>query len=216
MAENVAPLAYRDDHLVALLGRRAGPGEGSAPRRLLRTAVDLFAERGFQATTTRDICRRAGAGEAAVYDHFSSKEEMLYLVVEAAHVDGLRRLEEARAGGASPDDRLAALTEAFVSFHAEWPTATSVANLELRSLAPGHRKEIESLRARIEDLFRRALRRGLDEGAFDVPDVATAVFAILSIGIGVSRWFRPGRRLSPAEVGQLHAELVLRMVGRRR
>ena len=49
---------------------------------ILRAALELFTEKGIHATTTKDIARRAGVSEGALYRHFSSKQELaedLYL-----------------------------------------------------------------------------------------------------------------------------------------
>jgi AcrR family transcriptional regulator len=49
---------------------------------ILRAALELFTEKGIHATTTKDIARRAGVSEGALYRHFQSKQELaedLYL-----------------------------------------------------------------------------------------------------------------------------------------
>ncbi len=49
---------------------------------ILRAALELFTEKGIHATTTKDIAKRAGVSEGALYRHFASKQELaedLYL-----------------------------------------------------------------------------------------------------------------------------------------
>jgi AcrR family transcriptional regulator len=43
---------------------------------ILRAALNLFTEKGIHATTTKDIAKRAGVSEGALYRHFSSKQEL--------------------------------------------------------------------------------------------------------------------------------------------
>lgn len=43
---------------------------------LLQTAVDLFSQRGFKGTTTKEIAKAAGVSEAMVFRHFASKDEL--------------------------------------------------------------------------------------------------------------------------------------------
>lgn len=50
---------------------------GDTRERLLEAAMELFAERGFTATSIRSICRAVAITPAAFYSHFSSKEEVL-------------------------------------------------------------------------------------------------------------------------------------------
>jgi AcrR family transcriptional regulator len=52
--------------------------------RIMREATALFAERGFQATTIRDIAQKAGVNIAAVNYHFRSKDELYAVVMETA------------------------------------------------------------------------------------------------------------------------------------
>ena len=65
-----------------LLGRRAADNR-AAPRRkrklptgLVRSAIDLFVEKGVDGTTIREIAERAGVSEGALYRHYASKEEL--------------------------------------------------------------------------------------------------------------------------------------------
>ena len=56
----------------------------AGPRRILLAAATAFAERGFHATTTRDIAAQAGLSSAALYFYFRSKEEVLYQIAASA------------------------------------------------------------------------------------------------------------------------------------
>ena len=57
----------------------------AAVDRLLEAAVEAFADKGFHATTTRDIAARVGLSPAGVYVHFASKEELLYELSLVGH-----------------------------------------------------------------------------------------------------------------------------------
>ena len=69
---------------------RTGPGrppKGEAgPTRvlLLDAALELFAERGFAATTVRQIARKVGVTDAAIYFHFSGKQAILDALMDEA------------------------------------------------------------------------------------------------------------------------------------
>jgi AcrR family transcriptional regulator len=51
-------------------------------QRILDTALDLFIERGYDKTSLREIAERVGVTKAALYYHFSSKEEIIRTLVE--------------------------------------------------------------------------------------------------------------------------------------
>ena len=70
----------------------ARSSRGDATReRLLATAIELFAERGYAATPISEICRRADAVRTSLYHHFGSKEGLLGAAIERV---GLSWIEE--------------------------------------------------------------------------------------------------------------------------
>lgn len=64
-------------------------------QQILDASLSLFSHRGFARTTVRDIARKAGITDAAIYYHFDSKRELLAaLVEERGFLAGLHELEE--------------------------------------------------------------------------------------------------------------------------
>ncbi|MEO7658198.1 MAG: TetR/AcrR family transcriptional regulator, partial [Pyrinomonadaceae bacterium] len=59
---------------------------------ILQTAVELFSQRGFKGTTTKEIARMAGVSEAMVFRHFASKDELYGAILhnKGCH-DGVNR-----------------------------------------------------------------------------------------------------------------------------
>ncbi|MFI6860551.1 TetR/AcrR family transcriptional regulator [Streptomyces sp. NPDC050421] len=183
-----------------------------AARRLLVAAVDAFAERGYHATTTRDIAGRAGMSPAALYIHFKTKEELLHRISRIGHDRALTLLESAADGEGTATERLAGAVRAFVRWHAERHTTARVVQYELDALAEEHRTEIVELRRRSDAAVRRIIGEGVAAGEFDVADVPGTALAVLSLCIDVARWFNAQGSRTPDEVGELYAGLVLRMV----
>ncbi|MET9961174.1 TetR/AcrR family transcriptional regulator [Streptomyces sp. NPDC006326] len=184
-----------------------------AARRLLVAAVEAFAERGYHATTTRDIAGRAGMSPAALYIHYKTKEELLHRISRIGHDKALDILESAASGPGSAAERLDAAVRSFVRWHAAHHTTARVVQYELDALAPEHRLEIVALRRQSDAAVRRILAEGVAAREFDVPDVPGTTLAVLSLCIDVARWFSVDGRRTPDEVGALYADLVLRMVG---
>ncbi|MFE6665439.1 TetR/AcrR family transcriptional regulator [Streptomyces sp. NPDC057697] len=187
-----------------------------AARRLLVAAVDAFAERGYHATTTRDIAGRAGMSPAALYIHYKTKEELLHRISRIGHDRALFVLEAAADGGGTAAERLAEAVRSFVRWHAERHTTARVVQYELDALGEEHRTEIVELRRRSDAVVRRIIGEGVRAGEFDVPDVPGTTLAVLSLCIDVARWFNAQGSRTPDEVGELYADLVLRMVAAER
>ena len=59
---------------------------------ILRTAVDLFSQKGFKGTTTKEIAKAAGVSEAIIYRHFATKDELYGAILHSKSCqDGLHR-----------------------------------------------------------------------------------------------------------------------------
>ncbi|WP_282693741.1 TetR/AcrR family transcriptional regulator [Streptomyces sp. CC208A] len=186
-----------------------------AARRLLVAAVEAFAERGYHATTTRDIAGRAGMSPAALYIHYKTKEELLHRISRIGHDKALEILRAAETREGSAADRLADAVRSFVRWHAEHHTTARVVQYELDALGPEHRTEIVELRRETDATVRRIIEEGVATGEFAVEDPPGTTVAVLSLCIDVARWFNPRGRRTPDGVGALYADLVLRMVGHR-
>ncbi|MEV8596672.1 TetR/AcrR family transcriptional regulator [Streptomyces sp. NPDC052013] len=184
-----------------------------AARRLLLAAVEAFAERGYHATTTRDIAGRAGMSPAALYIHYKTKEELLHRISRIGHEKALDILRTAARGEGSPTERLADAVSSFVRWHAGGRTTARVVQYELDSLGPEARAEIVGLRRQVNAEVRGIIEEGVRSGEFDVLDVHGTTLAVLSLCIDVARWFNVNGPRTPEEVGALYADLVLRMVG---
>ncbi len=65
-----------------------------AARRILRTAAELIAVRGYSATSTRDIAAAVGVAQPAIYKHFSAKDDILSALVRLGLEDPLARADE--------------------------------------------------------------------------------------------------------------------------
>ncbi|MEU8488379.1 MULTISPECIES: TetR/AcrR family transcriptional regulator [unclassified Streptomyces] len=184
-----------------------------AARRLLIAAVEAFAERGYHATTTRDIASRAGMSPAALYIHYRTKEDLLLRISRIGHEKALEILKEAAAEEGTASERLSEAVRSFVRWHAARHLTARVVQYELDSLGEEHRPEIVALRRESDATVREIINDGVKAGEFDVPDVPGTTLAVLSLCIDVARWFNTEGRRTPDEVGALYADLVLRMVG---
>jgi AcrR family transcriptional regulator len=183
----------------------------AAARRLLTGAIDAFAERGFQATTTRDIASRAGMSPAALYVHYPSKERLLFEISLYGHRAALEILTAAN-DGPSPSQRLRGMVSAFTAWHAEHHTIARVVQYELAALSPEHFAEVATIRRAISTLIEKVLADGVSDGSFAVDDLPGTTLAVLSLSIDVARWYDPARRPAPEALGTLYADLALRMV----
>ena len=180
--------------------------------RLLAAAAGAFADKGFHATTTRDIASRAGLSPAGVYVHFASKEELLHALSRDGHRTALAIVTQAAGTPQSSPDRLASVMRAFAAWHAEHHEVASVVQYEFPHLTPAHRDEVLRLRKQIDATVRDLLTRGLQDGVMVVDDVHDTALALMSMCIDVARWYSPSISRTPAQIGDTYAALGLRLV----
>lgn len=184
-----------------------------AGRGLLTSAVRCFAANGYHATTTRDITAGVGLSPAALYVHFPSKEVVLFEIIRAGHERALAYVQgpsiDAAVGAA---DRLRRIVSRYTAWHARHHVAARVSQYELSGLTAEHYGEIIRLRHLTNEVFRKPVERGIDEGAFEPVDVNRVVRAVLSLSIDLVRWYRLDGSDSPEHLGDFYAGLALKMV----
>lgn len=177
---------------------------------LLSSAVLCFADKGFHATTTRDITTKIGVSPGALYVHFDSKEEVLFHIHRTGHT---RVLADLRC--LSPDDEpsayLRSVVATFVSWHARHHTIGRICQYELAPLVPAHYSEILALRGEINTIFRDAVQRRLSASRVSDHDVNRTARALLSLGVDLVRWYRLDGPDSPARLGEFYADLAVAM-----
>ncbi len=80
--------------------------------RILRAAVSVFAQRGYDGASLREVAEAAGVTKPTVYNHFGSKATLYEETIRWMHERVIRRLEQAVAGHTSAYDRLLSIMQA--------------------------------------------------------------------------------------------------------
>jgi AcrR family transcriptional regulator len=99
-----------------LKGRRATQKE-AAKKRIVTAALDLFQSKGFEATTTKQIAKRARLAEGTIFNYFETKEDIAlhFMELEVDHAITAVRANP-RLRKAPLEEKLFALVEAQLEF----------------------------------------------------------------------------------------------------
>jgi AcrR family transcriptional regulator len=189
------------------------PRAASTRARLLSAAAKAFAEKGFAATTTRDISLASGLSPAALYVHHKSKEELLYLISRSGHEETLRLIRAATNVSDDPSKRLRRLVYDFVLYHAREHVTARITNYEMGSLTPDHQAEIKKIRRKIDHEIQQVISAGIDAHQFRTSDPRMTAVALQSLGIDVARWFREHGPWTPEHIAERYADMALHLVG---
>ncbi|MGB3866972.1 MAG: TetR/AcrR family transcriptional regulator [Xanthobacteraceae bacterium] len=186
--------------------------KGNSVRKLLIAAIESFASKGFHGTTTRDIARAADMSPAALYVHFSSKQELLFkltLAMATAMLDDLRR---AAASEIDPARQLRALVSSYARCNARMHTAVHAATYEFDVLSPDQQRAIVAIRRHVNQVFIDCLLAGRACGQFDFKDEKVVRLSVMSLCVSIAAWFSPAGPLLPEELGDQYGDMIIRMI----
>ena len=102
--------------------------------RLLEAAKALFAERGYEATSTSTICRLAGTSESQLVKHFGSKQGILEAIFEYTWEQINPALRLATESVSSPREKFKLIVEMVLNFLAKDPQIRTLFLLEARRI----------------------------------------------------------------------------------
>ncbi|HET6509708.1 MAG TPA: TetR/AcrR family transcriptional regulator [Baekduia sp.] len=181
----------------------------STEERIREVATRLFYERGYHATSMRDIAGGVGVKAGSLYNHFPGKQDILFRIcfdTAQALADGLTGRMPA---GAGPEQRLRALVRWHVEFHAKHRHAARVADDQLHALTEPNRRTVLEVRDAYEAVLLSLLEEGEAAGAWAMGDRRVVGFGIATMCTGVDVWFKPGGALSPERIGEIYADFVV-------
>ncbi len=186
--------------------------EPPAPARLeqiITTAERLFRERGYLATSVRDIGEAVGMRGASLYHHIGGKEDLLWTIADRAARQFLAALQPILAEPEPAPAKLRRAVVAHVGVITRNLDAAAVYLNEWRHLNPERRAAFLCQRDEYENGFRAIVAEGHQAGHFAGVDEKFAARFVLSALNWTHQWYRPDGPLSPDEIGQLLADLVL-------
>ena len=134
---------------------------------ILAAAMQLFAQKGFRGTTTRDLATQAEVNEAIIFRHFKTKEELYSAIIESkAGENRNARLEELERFASANDDAnfFRAVGRSFLEKHEQ---DTTFLRLLLFSALEGHQLSdmfAASLTAR--NPIANYIQKRIEEGSF--------------------------------------------------
>ncbi|MFI5283289.1 MAG: TetR/AcrR family transcriptional regulator [Candidatus Dormibacterales bacterium] len=184
----------------------------SSRQRILEVAARLFRRRGFEGTSMREIASRAGMSKSNLYNHFQSKQAMLFEIVQHTVQRTTPAMHAIAESELPAEERLRRAVAAHVVelIHDLDNVACFVE--EGRFLEPAYLKAHLASRDEYEQSFRRILASGVESGEFRPVSVELTSLALLGMCNWVARWYRPDGNLNAAGIGADYGELAVRAV----
>lgn len=195
-----------------LVGRDPWDELPSTARTIEMAGVKAFAERGFHGTNLANITKGTGLSTAALYVHFSNKEDLLFSISKRGYV-ATHGIVEAATAIPDPVEAFRVLVYAITRWQAEEHTISRVVLYEGRALTPEHAEELLAIQENGERKIRALISRGIKAGVFSGGDPRGISTGVMSLSIDVARWYGPNAPYTPDGLGRLYCALAAKMVG---
>jgi AcrR family transcriptional regulator len=181
--------------------------------RIRLAAVRLFTRSGYAATSMKQLAAELEMVPANLYNHYPSKEAILFEVLSSTLTELLAREREIVAQHDDPIAAVRALAYDLVLSDLEDELAAFVGHHGLNGLDGPARERIAAMMADVRGIWLDAVRKGVRSGAFDTPDPKLSTLTILTVCSFTSSWFDPRGKYSAEEVATHAAASVLRSLG---
>jgi TetR/AcrR family transcriptional regulator, cholesterol catabolism regulator len=180
---------------------------------VIDAAVRVFQRAGYASARIQDVGEELGILKGSLYYYVSSKEELLYRVLESVHEDVDRLLQDIVASTAPPLERLEEFVRRIVAFNLENLDRISVYYRDAEQLSPERYRQIQERRKKhdklVTELIVAAQQAGDADPSLDAKLLSNCLFGSL---IWVYTWYRPRGGPSRAEVIDTYAKFILRGV----
>jgi AcrR family transcriptional regulator len=170
----------------------AARARGRADKReaVLRTAVRLFNEKGFHATSLDEVAERLHVTKPTLYYYVESKEAILFACVEIGLEMVREGIAEAAKSGGSALDKLRACMRAYASVVTR-DFGMCVIRVGEEPLPADSRRRLRALKAKIDHEFRSLIEQGIAEGVIAPCDAKLAAFTLAGGLSWIGRWYDP-------------------------
>jgi len=176
---------------------------------ILIASAQIIRQKGFQAASMADIAEAVHLQKASLYHHFSSKQEILLLLLDRALDLVIERVSTVMSQDISADEKLCRAMDVYLETLENHSALASVLLFEHRSLDPEYRQRHIPRRDKFERLWRDLLQEGVESGVFRNTDPAVAARALLGTMNWTMTWFRPDGPLSMREISERFSALFL-------
>ena len=173
-------------------------------------AAKLFFERGYDATSLRQVASAVGLMVGSLYNHIDSKEHLLLQIMGGIIDDLLDSARKAVMVDGDAVDKLQAALAAHLTFHAERAQEVFIGNAELRSLSDGAREVVIEKRHEYELFLQGLVEDAGRAGLADVIDAKIHVYSFVAQATHIASWFKPGGRMNLDEIVAIYTKLALR------
>ena len=177
--------------------------------KIIEVAVDLFYEKGYAATSIRDISRVMKISIATLYYYFRDKEDLLFTIVEDMGNQLLIDLHEAKDQAADPLDGLRGMMTRHILLTEKAQKRAKIFVEEKHNLSKKSWRIAHEQDRKVYDLIINQLEEIKKQGIFSIDSLPIAAFAIFGMINWCYRWYKKDGPFSIEEVSERLINIIL-------
>jgi TetR/AcrR family transcriptional regulator, cholesterol catabolism regulator len=182
----------------------------SRKEQVIRKAAELFREKGYAASSMRDLAQKLGIEAASLYSHIKSKEEILQSLCFDMAAEFRKSLEEVEKQKGSLSDKLKNGIIGHIQVMARDLTASAVFMNEHRHLSQPNLRQFLLLRINYINRFKAIIEQGIQSGEFkSTIDTKLAVMTLFSSLNWMPQWYDPNSNIVPSVLGNQLADMLV-------
>ncbi|MGJ3240288.1 MAG: TetR family transcriptional regulator [Anaerolineae bacterium] len=201
------------------------PADQSVSREdIIKAAADVLKDKGYDATTMKDIAARVDLTAASLYHHFKNKDFLLLAVIEQGLAQAISIIEPIVQSDCDASTKLRQMIQTHVRAITRNPAVGAALVFEIKSLMSvttagrgnGNRQEYIERRDRFfqkrdyfERMFRDVVTEGIANGEFRQVDSGIAVKSMLGAQNWVGVWFKLDGRLNGDQIADMLSDIFL-------
>lgn len=181
--------------------------------RIMEAAYQVFAQKGYERSTVREIAAKAGMAPGNMYRYVGSKDDILHLLCRTAH-DNSERLSNMFNSDAnaalSVTERLKQGIRDYLKWSDEYADAYVFYDRNVQSLCEEDRALVQDMWVQTVKSFEKVIRKGIRRGEFKVRDPQLLAHNIASLGHDWAqrKWYL-GARYGQSEFADRQVQMIV-------
>ena len=176
---------------------------------ILRHAAQVFAEKGYEGASIRDISRSSRISLSGIYYYVKSKQEMLYLIQIHTFRTVLARLQRALRGVRDPAERLRILVHNHLGYFLQHPMEMKVLAHEDDALEGQYRQEVAEIKRKYYGIAIEIFEALHSENGQRRLTPRVAVLSLFGMMNWIHTWYRPQRDPQAEALSAAMSEMFL-------
>lgn len=172
-------------------------------------ARNLFRERGYSATSMRDIASTVGIEVASLYNHIDSKESMLQQICFTMAEKFLAIIPLVKHLQERPEEQLKEAIRLHVLVITSHTDESAVFVHEWKHLSEPHLSAFKKMRNNYEGFYRDLIRRGEELGLFKNIHEKFVMMVLFSSINWLYDYYKPNGKLNPSQISDIITDIFL-------